>query len=249
MPELTIVTFNAHAGMRSRHVSVPGTWSLRTRPDPGPYDLVDALCGFDADVIVVQESYRPDEGECAVERAAAARSMELFEAPFGPAVVRPWPHLVRSGTGVKGLAVLTALPARRLPDIPVPRVPGDPARSRCALHVELGFAGGPVELVAVHLTSRLPHGPPIQLARLRGRLPGADRRAVVAGDLNFWGPPAVTLLRGWHRTLRGRTWPSHRPHSQIDHVLVRSDVEVLEARVLPDVGSDHRPVRVRLRLP
>jgi len=26
-------------------------------------------------------------------------------------------------------------------------------------------------------------------------------------------------------------------------------VEVLEATVLPDVGSDHRPVRVRLRFP
>jgi endonuclease/exonuclease/phosphatase family metal-dependent hydrolase len=249
VPELTIVTFNAHAGVRPRPISVPGKQVLRHKPDPGPYDLVGALCGFDADAIVVQESYRPDVGECAAERAAAARGMQFFEAPFGRAVVTPSPHLVRSGTGVKGLAVLTGVPARRLPDIPVPRVPGDPARTRNALHVELDLDGGLVELVAVHLTSRLPHGPPIQLARLRRTLPGTGRRALVAGDLNFWGPPAVALLRGWHRTVRGRTWPAHRPHSQIDHVLVRPGVEVLEASVLPDIGSDHRPVRVRLRFP
>jgi endonuclease/exonuclease/phosphatase family metal-dependent hydrolase len=249
VPDITIVTFNAHAGVRPRPIAVPGSWVLRHQPDRGPFDLVGTLCGFDADVIVVQESYRPDEGACAVEVAARAGGMELFEAPFGRAVVRPWPHLVRSGTGVKGLAVLSRLPARRLPDIPVPRVPGDPARTRCALHVQLDVAGVAVELVAVHLTSRLPYGPPIQLARLRRRLPTRDRRAAVVGDLNFWGPPAVTILGGWRRTVRGRTWPAHRPHSQIDHVLVRSGVEVLEATVLPDVGSDHRPVRVRLRFP
>jgi endonuclease/exonuclease/phosphatase family metal-dependent hydrolase len=49
--------------------------------------------------------------------------------------------------------------------------------------------------------------------------------------------------------VRGRTWPAHRPHSQIDHVLVRDDVEVVDAAVLDEVASDHRPVRVTLRLP
>jgi endonuclease/exonuclease/phosphatase family metal-dependent hydrolase len=249
VPELTIVSFNAHAGIRPRPIAVPGSWVLRRKPNRGAFDLVATLGAFDADVIVVQESYRPDEGDCAVEVVARETGMELYEAPFGRAVVRPWPHLVRSGTGTKGLAVLTRVPSRALPAIQVPRVPGDPARTRCALRVELDVAGAPVELVAVHLTSRLPHGPPIQLARLRRRLPDRGQRALVVGDLNFWGPPAVALLRGWHRTVRGRTWPAHRPHSQIDHVLVRAGVEVLEAEVLPDVGSDHRPVRVRLRFP
>ncbi len=154
---------------------------------------------------------------------------------------------MRSGTGEKGVAVLSRLPARRLRDIPIPRVPGDPARSRCALHLQLDVAGEPLELVAVHLTSRLPHGPPMQLARLRRQLPSRERRAVVVGDLNFWGPPAVALLRGWRRAVRGRTWPAHRPHSQIDHVLLRDDIEATGGEVLPDVGSDHRPVRVTLK--
>lgn len=220
---------------------------MTRKPERGRYDLVRTLCDFDADVIAVQESYRPDSGECAAERAARSRHMEYHEAPFGRAVVRPWPHLVRSGTGEKGLAVLSRFPVRRLPDIPVPRVPGDPARSRCALRLELDGGGEPLELIVVHLTSRLPHGPPIQLARLRRQLPPRDRRAVVVGDLNFWGPPAAGLLPGWRRAVKGRTWPAHRPHSQIDHVLVRDDVEATQAEVLPDVGSDHRPVRVKLR--
>jgi endonuclease/exonuclease/phosphatase (EEP) superfamily protein YafD len=84
------------------------------------------------------------------------------------------------------------------------------------------------------------------MARLVPR-PGTP--AVVAGDHNFWGPGVVAYMRGWKRGVKGRTWPAQRPHSQIDHVLYRpGDVEVLEGRVLPSVWSDHRPVRVVLRV-
>ena len=60
-----------------------------------------------------------------------------------------------------------------------------------------------------------------------------------------------SFLPGWRRTVRGRTWPAGRPHSQIDHILVRAadGTEVLHSEVLPGVGSDHRPVRATLRFP
>jgi endonuclease/exonuclease/phosphatase (EEP) superfamily protein YafD len=48
--------------------------------------------------------------------------------------------------------------------------------------------------------------------------------------------------------VKGRTWPASRPHSQIDHVLVRGPIDVEAADILGDVGSDHRPVRVRLHV-
>ena len=48
------------------------------------------------------------------------------------------------------------------------------------------------------------------------------------------------------RAVFGRTYPAHRPHSQIDHVLVNAHVEILGGEVLPACGSDHRPVRARL---
>jgi endonuclease/exonuclease/phosphatase family metal-dependent hydrolase len=46
--------------------------------------------------------------------------------------------------------------------------------------------------------------------------------------------------------VRGRTWPARRPHSQIDHILVSGEINVRGGEVLPDVGSDHRPVRAEL---
>jgi endonuclease/exonuclease/phosphatase family metal-dependent hydrolase len=124
----------------------------------------------------------------------------------------------------------------------------DPAPQRRAQHVALDVDGLGLDLVAVHLSSRLPYAPPMQLRALRRQLPPPERRAVIVGDFNLWGPAVSAMLPGWRRAVRGRTWPAHRPHSQIDHVLVRDDVEVVDAEVLDEVGSDHRPVRVTLRL-
>jgi endonuclease/exonuclease/phosphatase family metal-dependent hydrolase len=47
--------------------------------------------------------------------------------------------------------------------------------------------------------------------------------------------------------VRGKTWPSHRPHSQIDHLLVTPSVDALWGEVGPNLGSDHLPIRARLR--
>src|SRR5262249_19064714 len=130
----------------------------------------------------------------------------------------------------------------------VGRVPYDPTPERGALHLELDLPDATVDLVAVHLTSRLPYGPPVQLRRLLPQLPAPGRPAVLVGDCNFWGPGVVACLPGWRRAVRGRTWPAHRPHSQIDHVLVRSGAVAIAGEVLPDVGSDHRPVRATVRV-
>jgi len=55
-------------------------------------------------------------------------------------------------------------------------------------------------------------------------------------------------LNSWQRAVRGRTFSSRRPHSQIDHVLVRGGIEVVDGEVLADTPSDHLPIRARLRL-
>jgi endonuclease/exonuclease/phosphatase family metal-dependent hydrolase len=156
-----------------------------------------------------------------------------------------------TGTGIGGLAVITRLPSRRIARLSVGTVPGDFTPERGALHLEVDVDGTTDAVVGVHLTSRLPFGPPVQMRRLAKQLPPRDRHAVVAGDHNFWGPGVSTFLPGWKRTVRGRTWPARRPHSQIDHILVRAAdrVEVLDSAVLPAVGSDHRPVRATLRMP
>jgi len=238
VPELTVVSFNTHAGVGPR------------RFDRDEYDLVGVLRAFDADVIVLQESWTPDEGDSAVDKAAAELGAEVHELPTGRAVRQPWPHIARSGAerGTVGVAVVTRFPAERVGVLPLGPTFADPSPRRGALHLRLDVEGTPLDLVALHLTSRLPHGPLQQLWRLRHQLPPRGRPAVVAGDHNLWGPGVLALLPGWRRAVRGRTWPAHRPHSQIDHILVRPEIEVLEGEVLPPVGSDHRPVRARLRL-
>jgi endonuclease/exonuclease/phosphatase family metal-dependent hydrolase len=70
---------------------------------------------------------------------------------------------------------------------------------------------------------------------------------VIVGDFNLWGPAVTALLPGWRRAVRGRTWPAHRPHSQIDHVLINRHLTYVNGEVVGDHHSDHRPVRVRLR--
>jgi endonuclease/exonuclease/phosphatase family metal-dependent hydrolase len=83
---------------------------------------------------------------------------------------------------------------------------------------------------------------------LRAALPPAGEPAALAGDMNMWGWCVDRLVaRPWRRAVRGRTYPAHRPHSQTDHILVTPAVEVVTAEVVPQVMSDHRPVRARLR--
>lgn len=240
MSELTIVSFNAHAGLHPRRNGVCA-----------PYDLVPVLRGFDdADVIVLQESFTPDDEPAAVQKVAAELGAQLHELAIGRVKLHPWPQLDDNDPatiGTTGIAVLSRLPSTHVGKLAVGKAWADPAYERGALHVELDVDGTAVDLIAVHLTSRLPHGPPLQMSRLRKLLPPAGRPAVVAGDHNFWGPGVVTCFPGWRRVVRGRTWPASRPHSQIDHILVRRDTTVLSGDVLPDVGSDHLPVRARLR--
>jgi endonuclease/exonuclease/phosphatase family metal-dependent hydrolase len=242
MPELKITSFNCHAGLQARRNGVCE-----------PYDLHAALRGFDADVIVIQESWTPDGRDPAVREFGEEIGAEVFELRFGRARLEPWPHVPRDGAGVGdvGLAIVSRVPAEVRGRLAVGTVPGDPTPERGGLHVELDVDGTKVDLVGVHLTSRLPYGPPTQLRRLRPQLPDEGRPAIVAGDCNFWGPGVTGLLPGWSRTVRGRTWPARRPHSQIDHILVRpaDGVEVVDSAVLPPVGSDHLPVRATLRLP
>ncbi len=239
----TIASFNAHAGVQPRR---------NGRCEP--YDLTGVVEALDADVTVVQETWWPDCSSSQVRLAAERTGAEMFELPFGRGTVDPWPHVRRdgSGQGNVGLAVLSRLPARVLGRLPFGRVLNDNTPERAGLHLEIDVPGGPIDLIGIHLTSRLPYGPPIQLRRLRAQLPPPTRPAVVAGDFNFWGPGVVAFLPGWRRTVRGRTWPARRPHSQIDHILLRdgpsSKMVVLDAEVLAECGSDHRPVRATLEV-
>jgi endonuclease/exonuclease/phosphatase family metal-dependent hydrolase len=168
--------------------------------------------------------------------------LDRAETARGEAARRPRDREAWRGTW--GLTVLSRLPVVSREEIDLGKLQRDPAR-RAALVLGLEAPGGPVTLVATHL-SHVTQGSPLQLARLRRRLPPANSPAALVGDMNLWGPPVSAVLPGWRRAVRGRTWPSRRPLAQLDHIFVTGALGAEQGEVLGPSGSDHRPVRARL---
>lgn len=163
-----------------------------------------------------------------------------------PERIRSTPRYIGAERGRWGVAVLTRLPAERQWVIDLGRLDRDRAR-RAAVAVDLRVGGHRVTVVGTHM-SHLTYGAPLQLVRLhRGiRAPAGPGPIVLAGDMNLWGPPVSAFFPGWRRTFKAKTWPAWRPHSQLDHVLVRGGITVVDGAVLWTAGSDHLPLRVRL---
>ena len=205
--------------------------------------------GFDADVVVVPEAWRDLTGRGLLD--------ELVDDGYRIEVLPfvTYQHGVREpgrghpGEGTWELALCSRFPITARWTIPIGTVRNDPVGPRSALACTVEVNGVPVDIVAVHVSSRVWKLAPVRhLNALRPQLPPPDRRAVVAGDCNFWGPGVVSVLPGWKRALRGRTFPAVHPHSQIDHILVRKNVSVVWGEVLARTASDHRPIRARLRV-
>jgi endonuclease/exonuclease/phosphatase family metal-dependent hydrolase len=205
--------------------------------------------GFDADVVVLLESWREPDGRGLLDDLTNDDyRVETVEFRTMTVSTRR-AHYSRPGEGMWELAICSRLPVRARRVLPIGHVQGDPAGSRSALECTIDVGGVDVDVIGVHTSSRLWELAPVRhLRALRQQLPGPGRTAVIAGDFNLWGPPVGALFPGWHRAVRGRSYPGHRPHSQIDHVLVRDDVSVVWGEVLAANPSDHRPVRVRLRV-
>jgi endonuclease/exonuclease/phosphatase family metal-dependent hydrolase len=240
--EVTVGSFNLHMG---RGAGGHGA---------AFYDVVAAAKEIDTELLVLQEGWVPDGGPGNVRDIADALGYEVA-AEF--AVARATCHdqvrlAGREGDGGDGdwvLAVLSRLPVVAAEVVPLtPQLPRDPAR-RAALRVTADVGGAAFTVVGTHLP--LLKDPVWRLRpALRQALPPTARPAAFAGDMNMWGWCVDRMVpAGWRRAVRGRTYPSPRPHSQTDHVLVTPVVEVAEAEVVDQVMSDHRPVRARLRFP
>ena len=170
--------------------------------------------------------------------------------------VRPLPERVRAlarwqeaEPGTLGIAVLVRpdLPVEATRLVPMRVLPADRVL-RAALVVDLTVDGVPISVAGTHM-AHLPFGSHRNWAELRRQLQTDARPdAVLAGDMNTWGPLVRLFMPGWRRAVTGATWPTWRPHSQIDHILVRGAVRPVSGAVLPHAGSDHRPVRAELEL-
>ena len=170
-----------------------------------------------------------------------------------PARVRALPRWQEAEQGSWGIAILVrpSLPIEATRLLPMRTLRADRVR-RAALVVDLTVGGQPISVAGTHM-SHLHMGSHRNWAELRRQLgtssSAARPDAVLAGDMNTWGPLVKQFMPGWKRAVIGPTWPAWRPHSQIDHILVRGDaVRPVAGAVLPNSGSDHRPVRVELHV-
>ena len=144
-----------------------------------------------------------------------------------------------------GLAMLTTAPVLGFDVTDLGRIPGDLVPREAQL-VTIGLPRrGSLRIVNTHLTYRLLS--PVQLLRLVRRLAVDDLPTVIARDLNM-PLPVTGLAAGYAPAVSGRTYPAHRPLLQLDHILASRRVARCGGEVLPPVGSDHLPVRARLRL-
>ena len=166
-----------------------------------------------------------------------------------PARVRAMARWQEAEPGTLGIAVLVR------PELPIEatrlvhmRVLRADRVLRAALVVDLTVDGTPISVAGTHM-SHLHVGSHRNWADLRRGLQTEARPdAVLAGDMNTWGPLVHLFMPGWHRAVVGATWPTWRPHSQIDHIVVRGSVHPVSGAVLPHAGSDHRPVRAELAI-
>jgi endonuclease/exonuclease/phosphatase family metal-dependent hydrolase len=159
----------------------------------------------------------------------------------------PRVHWDQARRGTWGIALLSRLPVRGVEAVELGRLRRDPAQRRAAILAEIEVDGSSITVVGMHL-AHFTHGSPILVERLRSRLPTTGRPGVLAGDMNFWGPPLSLGLPGWRRAVRGRTYPSWRAHSQIDHIFVTRAVAVISGAPVAVGRSDHLALRARLAI-
>jgi endonuclease/exonuclease/phosphatase family metal-dependent hydrolase len=235
MAQLTVASFNTHWGVDRRG---------------RPFDVVSACLALDADVLVLQEAWRPYGTDCYVDQIAEQSGAVVHETVFmsdrNPA--RPRHLQVPPGpAGTCGIAVLSRLPICEVIQVVLPHAQGDVIEQRASLLITVAVDAARVSLAGMHASHRLWGSLP-QVRRVDAALRERGNPSAIVGDLNMWGPPVGLAIPNRRRAVRGATWPANRPHSQIDHVWIDDRLEAIDGWVGPATGSDHRPVRARLRV-
>ena len=201
--------------------------------------LVAWLSRSEADIIALQEI--TPQSALALETLARTypyRKVIPREDPYGIALLSRWPIDAVQSMDFAG----DGLPA---------------------LVANLDVHGRKLQVIALH--TRWPVLPGLQVARDRALQQAAalalaqPEATILLGDLNLtpYAPAFARLVaesglrdafasEAWRPTWQAGFWPLALP---IDHVLVPRRGCVTGHEIGPDVGSDHRPLQVTLRLP
>jgi len=260
---LRVATYNLHAGVDG--------WGRPTR-------VVDAAVALDADVLILQESWRSAHVDLAAEIAARSgatahtyvcatgwrvtggtgrstwqpadallvgnRGLYLdSEQPLSARSKARLEHAEGAERGEWCVGIVTRLDVLKEDVVELSRFGPDRARRRL-VHLTLDSGHGALEAFGLH-GAHLSRGSLRQYRELASTLDagcGSDEAAPLGGDLNAWGVVVRRMLPGWRHAGRGATWPSWRPHSQLDHLFVRGPVAVADGGAVAERESDHRPM-------
>jgi endonuclease/exonuclease/phosphatase family metal-dependent hydrolase len=226
---ITLASLNLHGGMTSRGA---------------PFDVAEACHRLKADVITLQEAWRPEAQPDVLTDVAVAVGAEVRHRGLARNTNRARLGIgTDEGAGTWGLAVLTMLPVIGYHEIELGRAPGDQIGRAAQVLTLATPGGGALRVVNTHLTHR--YSSPVQLALLVRRLAGSSVPTVIVGDLNMPRPATVVAL-GYRPVVRGRTFPAGWPLIQLDHMLLRGRVTAPGAEVAEPLGSDHLPIRAQL---
>lgn len=223
-----------------------------------------AVARLDADVLALQEVDRDQpRSHNADLTAVAAEALGASEHRF-VATLAGMPGVWAAATGDRqptasgyGIALVSRYPVLSWHTLTLPAL-----RGRVPMHVHAGWRptlvrdepraalaavldapGGPLTVVATHLTF-IPGWNAVQLRRLVRSLRSRPRPTVVMGDLNLGGRLPARLT-GWRSLAHGETYPADRPTRQLDHILVDGFLRATGEGQALDMGlSDHRALVV-----
>lgn len=211
-----------------------------------PYDPTGYLEKLDADIYVLPETWVPNSDEYPgsyvtqwAEDTGRAHHMARSSACT--------PRHQSKHYGDACVSIVTHFPVLEVRNHLLPRHHKDTSDERNVVAALLDTGtNGKVWVLAVHMSANVPHAPIhnlINLAHFLNDLEKTGNPVIIAGDFNLWGWWVRTIhRRSYRRAVRGRTWPTVKPHSQIDHILVPKNVAVVSSAVLPGGFSDHLPV-------
>ncbi len=239
---LRMVTYNIHKGVQGmgpqRRLAI--------------HDLAQAVMGFDADLVALQEVRAFHHREARFFPHWPAQPQADFLAPPGYTAIYRSNAITRHGEHGNALLSRWPVTAHQHEDMSDHRF-----EQRGLLHCELAWGTHQLHVVVVHL-GLIRASRQRQVAHIIGfveREVPSDQPLLVAGDFNDWGLSSTQALAsvGLHSLDAGRhpTFPARLPLVQLDHVYARglraSSVEVPRGAAWWRM-SDHLPLIMTLDL-
>jgi len=242
---LKLLSYNIQAGITTRRYRQYLTHSWKhVLHHPQRFDNLDRIAQLvsNYDLVGIQET---DAGSVRsgfvnlTQYLAAAAGFPYWDDQTNRRIGRFAQHSI----GVLSRYKPTGITEHRLPG----RIPG-----RGALAVRFGDGEESLVVLIVHLA--LSRRARLEQLDYLSELVNEYRHVVLMGDLNCHSQ-SEEMERLMDRTLMSEpvhglhTFPSWRPHKNIDHILVTPTVQVEHAEVLDYPLSDHLPISMEVTLP